>query len=56
MTQLKNFYAMGSNLINFYSSNDGNNFNDIELPSSVSILNIKNSTWNNMTFWDTIEG
>lgn len=56
MTQLKNFYAMGSGLINFYSSNDGNSFNDIELPSSVSILNIKNSTWNNMTFWDTSEG
>lgn len=56
MTQLKNFYAMGSNLINFYSSNSGNNFQDIELPSSVSILNIKNSTWNNMTFWDTTEG
>lgn len=56
MTQLKNFYAMGSNLTNFYSSNDGNSFNDIELPSTVSILNIKNSTWNNMTFWDTTEG
>lgn len=56
MTQLKNFYAMGSNLINFYSSNDGNNFNEIELPSTVSILNIKNSTWNSMTFWDTAEG
>lgn len=56
MSRLKNFYAMGSNLTNFYSSNDGNSFNNIELPSSVSILNIKNSTWNNMTFWDKVEG
>lgn len=56
MSQLKNFYAMGSNLINFYSSNDGNNFNEIELPSTVSIINMKNSTWNSMTFWDTTEG
>ena len=47
---------MGSGLINFYSSNDGNSFNEIELPSTVSILNIKNSTWNSMTFWDTTEG
>ena len=56
MTQLKNFYAMGSNLINFYSSSDGNSFNEVELPSTVSVLNIKNSTWNSMTFWDTAEG
>ena len=56
MTQLKNFYAMGSGLINFYSSNDGNTFNEIELPSTISIINIKNSTWNSLTFWDTIEG
>ena len=47
---------MGSNLTNFYSSNDGNNFNEVELPSSVSIINMKNSTWNSITFWDTTEG
>lgn len=56
MSQLKNFYAMGSNLTNFYSSDSGNTFNDIELPSTVSIINIKNSTWNNLSFWDTTPG
>jgi hypothetical protein len=56
MSQLKNFYAMGSNLTNFYSSDSGNNFNTIELPSTVSVLNIKNSTWNSLEFWDTTEG
>jgi len=56
MTQLKNFYAMGSNLTNFYSSDSGNNFEKIELPSSVSVINIKNSTWNSIEFWDTTEG
>ena len=47
---------MGSNLTNFYSSESGNTFNDIELPSTVSIINIKNSTWNNLSFWDTTPG
>lgn len=56
MSQLKNFYAMGSNLTNFYSSDSGNNFETIELPSTVSVLNIKNSTWNSLEFWDTTEG
>ena len=56
MTQLKDFLAMGSNLTNFYSSDSGNNFNKIELPSSVSVINIKNSTWNTIEFWDTTEG
>lgn len=56
MSQLKNFYAMGSNLTNFYSSDSGNNFETIELPSTVSVLNIKNSTWQNITFWDTTVG
>ena len=56
MNQLKNFYAMGSNLNNFYSSESGNNFNVVELPSTVTILNMKNSTWNSIEFWDTTEG
>jgi hypothetical protein len=56
MSQLKNFYAMGSNLTNFYSSDSGNTFNIIELPSTVTSLNIKNSTWNTIEFWDTTEG
>lgn len=56
MSQLKNFYAMGSNLTNFYSSDSGNTFNTIELPSTVTSINIKNSTWNTIEFWDTTEG
>ena len=56
MTQLKNFYAMGSNLTNFYSSDSGNNFENIELPSGVTNINIKNSTWQNISFWDTTVG
>ena len=56
MSQLKNFYAMGSNLTNFYSSDSGNNFETVELPSTVTILNMKNSTWNNIEFWDTTVG
>lgn len=56
MSRLKNFYAMGSNLINFYSSDSGNTFNTVELPSTVQSINIKNSTWNTIEFWDTTEG
>lgn len=35
MSELQNIYAMGSGLINFYSSESGNKFNDIELPDTV---------------------
>ena len=56
MSQLKNFYAMGSTLTNFYSSDSGNSFEDVELPSTVYQINMKNSTWNNLTFWDTTPG
>jgi hypothetical protein len=56
MSRLKNFYAMGSNLVNFYSSDSGNEFETIELPSCVTNLNLKNSSWQTLEFWDTTEG
>jgi len=44
---------MGSGLTNFYSSQSGNKFNDIELPDTVYTIWMNNSTWQNMTFWHT---
>ena len=52
ISSLQNFYAMGSGLINFYSSKSGNIFNKLELPSTLNILSLTNSTWNNIEFWD----
>jgi hypothetical protein len=53
MSELQNIYAMGSGLINFYSSESGNKFNDIELPDTVYTIWVNNSSWQNMTFWHT---
>jgi len=44
---------MGSGLVDFYSSQSGNNFKDIELPDTVYTIWMNNSTWQNMTFWHT---
>lgn len=51
--ELKNLYAMGSGLINFYSSQSGNTFNTIQLPDTVSTFDVNNTTWNTLTFWNT---
>lgn len=53
ITSLQNVYAMGSGLTNFYSSEQGNTFNEIELPSTISMFQANDSTWNTLTFWDT---
>ena len=53
LTSLQNFNAMGSGVNNFYSSASGNKFNDIKLPSAISIFDVNNTTWNSLTFWDT---
>ena len=61
--QLKNFYGMGSTFSAFYSSKDGNQFDTIELPgimkdsndniiSQFTTLNLHNSTWSNISFWN----
>lgn len=56
LEELKNIYAMGSGITNFWSSSSGNNFNVLQLPSTISIFDVNNTTWNNLTFWDaTIE-
>lgn len=63
--QLRDFYAMGSTFTAFYSSQDGNSFGTIELPgvmtdsngnsvSSFDTLNLHNSTWQSLTFWDGV--
>lgn len=63
-TELKNVYAMGSGLANFYSAKSGNNFDKLELPGitknvdgkivkSLAFISLNNTTWNNIEFWDT---
>ena len=52
-TELQEVYAMGSGLVDFYSSQSGNNFTDIELPDTVYTIWMNNSTWQDMTFWHT---
>ncbi|WP_279148510.1 hypothetical protein [Segatella bryantii] len=37
--------AMGSGLTNFYSSESGNSFTNIELPDTVYTVWMNNSTW-----------
>lgn len=55
--ELKNIYAMGSGLNNFFSSEQGNSFVNIELPSTVDLFEVNNSTWTNLQFWsDELEG
>ena len=66
-TQLQNVYAMGSGLANFYSAKSGNKFVNLELPGvtktstgtitkSLAFMQLTDSTWENMTFWDTTLG
>ena len=52
MAELKDFLAMGSGITNFYSSQSGNHFNKIEIPSNVYTIHLNNSTWNSIEFWD----
>lgn len=52
ISSLKNVYAMGSGLSDFYSSSSGNTFNNVELPSSVSTLYMNDSTWEDLSFWE----
>ena len=56
LSELSNLYAMGSGLTNFFSSRSGNKFNNIELPSTISMFEVHNTIWNNLTFWDCTEG
>lgn len=51
ISQLSEFLSMGSGLINFYSSQDGNIFSKIELPDTIYTFNVNNTSWNNLEFW-----
>lgn len=52
MSELKEVLAMGSGISNFYSSQSGNNFTKIEIPSDVYTIWMNNSSWDNIEFWD----
>ena len=51
ISELQEVLAMGSGLTNFYSSESGNTFTNIELPDTVYTVWMNNSTWNDMSFW-----
>ena len=51
MTELQEVLAMGSGLTDFYSSQSGNKFTDIEIPDTVHTLWMNNSTWQSLSFW-----
>ena len=53
LSQVKNLYAMGSGIVNFMSASHGNQFENLELPSSVYSLNLNNTSWENLSFWNT---
>lgn len=53
---ISTFYAMGCNHANeFKTSNTGNNFVDLRLPTSVRSIEMINSSWDKFTFWETSE-
>ena len=45
ISELQEVLAMGSGLTNFYSSESGNSFTNIELPDTVYTVWMNNSTW-----------
>ena len=53
LSQMQNIYAMGSGLQQFSSSYRGNAFDVVELPSTVSSIYMRNSSWNSLEFWNT---
>lgn len=54
-TNVTTIYAMGCNhATSFASSNGGNKFIDLRLPSTVTSLTFTNSSWQNLSFWDAV--
>ena len=53
INELQEIQAMGSGITNFYSSQSGNTFSNIELPDTVYTIWMNNSSWDNMSFWHT---
>ena len=56
MSELQEFLAMGSGITNFYSSQSGNKFTKLELPSDVYTIWMNNSSWEVLEFWDCTIG
>ena len=52
VTSLRNVRAMGSGMTSFYSSESGNTFDLLELPSDINVFSVNNTTWNTLEFWD----
>lgn len=53
---VKSIYALGcTKSESFVSSNSGNKFTDLRLPSSVTSVTMNNSSWQNISFWSTVE-
>jgi hypothetical protein len=47
---------MGCDTANeFATSQAGNNFDDLRLPTSIRTLTFTNSSWENLSFWRTTE-
>lgn len=53
---VKSIYAMGcTRSESFVSSTAGNKFTDLRLPSSVTSITMQNSSWQNISFWSSVE-
>lgn len=51
---IKYLYAMGCETANEFSTSlGGNNFEDLRLPTSIRTLTFTNSSWQNISFWQT---
>lgn len=47
-------YAMGCDqATSFNSSQSGNNFVDLRLPATIQTITMNNSSWQNLSFWET---
>jgi len=56
MTSLNTLYAKGCNLTGFNGIPNGSAYNIIELPDTVTTLNLKSSSWTDLQFWHTNTG
>lgn len=51
---IKTLYAMGCDTANEFSTSlAGNDFEDLRLPTSIRTLTFTNSSWENISFWQT---
>jgi hypothetical protein len=51
---INKLYAMGcTTATEFATSNAGNKFEELRLPSSITTLEFSNSSWDNISFWNT---